>query len=192
MDPDGAFPDFFWDLFNAGIGSYSLIKNIFNGNGKEALQDAGAILVDGLAAIIPFVPGGASTSLKAKRTAEKALGVRKTTNKVGKSVKKNNIVKKGPKGNDGVGKKHGNSDHNKAIDDAIEKLPKEAKDVRKNQVQVDINGNKVGNNRPDIQYNKDGKHYNVEIDRNIRNNKRHQTKIKENDPDSEFEGKIIE
>jgi proline dehydrogenase len=65
--------------------------------------------------------------------------------------------------------KHGNPDYNKAIDDAIEKLPKEAKDVRKNQVQVDINGNKVGNNRPDIQYNKDGKHHNVEVDRNIRN-----------------------
>ena len=57
---------------------------------------------------------------------------------------------------------------------------------------VDINGKKIGNNRPDIQYNKDGKHHNVEVDRNIRNNKRHETKIKENDPDSEFEGIIIE
>ena len=28
----------------------------------------------------------------------------------------------------------------------------EAINIRKNQTQVDINGNKVGNNRPDIQY----------------------------------------
>ena len=167
-------------------------KSNGTGNEKEALQDVGGILVDGFAAIIPFVPGGASTSLKAKRAAEKALGVRKTANKVGKGVKKKNIVKNSPKPNNGKGGKHGNPDHNKTIDDAIENLPNEAKDVRKNQVQVDINGKKVGNNRPDIQYNKDGKHHNVEVDRNIRNSKRHETKIKENDPDSEFEGIIIE
>lgn len=34
--------------------------------------------------------------------------------------------------------------------------------IRKNQKQVDIDGNVVGNNRPDIQFDKQGKHTNIE------------------------------
>ena len=41
----------------------------------------------------------------------------------------------------------------------IKSIPQNAKSIRKNQVQVDVNGNKVGNNRPDIQYDYEGKHY---------------------------------
>ncbi|MBR5831759.1 MAG: hypothetical protein IKY79_04000 [Bacteroidales bacterium] len=37
-------------------------------------------------------------------------------------------------------------------------LDSDATEIRKNQVQVDVNGNKVGNNRPDIQYDYEGKH----------------------------------
>ena len=82
----------------------------------------------------------------------------------GKAAK---ALKKGPDPNGGKGGKHGNPDHNNAIDDAIKALPDGAYDIRKNQVQVDFNGNRVGNNRPDIQYNLNGKHYNIEIDRNL-------------------------
>ena len=46
--------------------------------------------------------------------------------------------------------------HNSAIDKYIEDMPPKAKNIRKNQTQVDINGNKVGSNRPDVQYDLNG------------------------------------
>ena len=64
--------------------------------------------------------------------------------------------------NDGNGKKHGGEGHNKIIDKIIKDArDKGAKEIRKNQQQVDFNGNKVGTNKPDIQYNYEGKHYNI-------------------------------
>ena len=51
-------------------------------------------------------------------------------------------------------KKHGGKGHNKIIDKIIKDArDKDAKEIRKNQQQVDFNGNKVGTNKPDIQYN---------------------------------------
>ena len=44
----------------------------------------------------------------------------------------------------------------------IDVLPQEATNVRKNQTQIDINGKKVGTNRPDLQYDLNDIHYNVE------------------------------
>ena len=100
---------------------------------------------------------------------------------------------KGPDANGGKGKPHGNSDHNAKIDEKINMLKddKSVTGIRKNQVQVDFDGNKVGNNRPDVQYNKDGKHYNYEVDRSVTNNATHEQVIKNNDPSSIFEGEII-
>ena len=97
----------------------------------------------------------------------------------------------GPKPNDGKGAPHGNPDHNAKIDDKIKSLRKgEATDIRKNQAQVDVNGNKVGNNRPDVQYNKDGVHHNCEVDRTKRN-ATHEEVIRKNDPNSIYEVEII-
>lgn len=62
---------------------------------------------------------------------------------------------------------YGGVQHNQAIDEYISDLPKVATNIRKNQVQVDVNGNMVGNNRPDIQYNLDGTHYNVEFENQV-------------------------
>ena len=99
---------------------------------------------------------------------------------------------KSPDANDGKGKPHGNPDHNAKIDERINSVREEgASNIRKNQTQVDFNGNKVGNNRPDVQYNKDGKHYNYEVDRSATNNAAHEQVIKNNDPSSRFEGEII-
>ena len=99
---------------------------------------------------------------------------------------------KAPDANGGKGKPHGNSDHNAKIDEKIKSIEaKGGSDIRKNQVQVDFNGNKVGNNRPDVQYNKDGHHYNYEVDRSATNNAAHEQVIKSNDPGSIFEGEII-
>ena len=60
----------------------------------------------------------------------------------------------------------------------------EAINIRKNQTQVDINGNKVGNNRPDIQYDIDEKHINVEFDAKPANGTKHQQTILKNDPNA--------
>ena len=71
--------------------------------------------------------------------------------------------------NESNGKKHGGKGHNKIVDKIIKDArDKGAKEIRKNQQQVDINGNKVGRNKPDVQYNYKGKHYNIEVDTTLR------------------------
>ncbi|HXE53180.1 MAG TPA: hypothetical protein VN541_09210, partial [Tepidisphaeraceae bacterium] len=86
----------------------------------------------------------------------------------------------GKMGGSGV---HGGSAHDNAINDYIENLPPEAENVRKGQAQVDVNGDKVGNNMPDVQYDLDGKHHNVEF--NTRDSRGHGDVIRANDPNSE-------
>lgn len=49
------------------------------------------------------------------------------------------------------------------------------------------NGNRVGNNRPDVQYDYNGQHYNVEFDNNSSNSVKHERTIRENDPNSQIE-----
>ena len=56
-------------------------------------------------------------------------------------------------------------------------LDSDATEIRKNQVQVDVNGNKVGNNRPDIQYDYERKHYVIEIDNRKRTSTMHEKTI---------------
>ena len=89
--------------------------------------------------------------------------------------------------NGGIGPKHGGTIHNDMLDDYINSLPSGAQNIRKNQQQVDINGNPVGENRPDIQYDMNGQHYNVEIDANYQNSIDHFMKINGNDPISSIE-----
>lgn len=84
-------------------------------------------------------------------------------------------------------KKHRGTGHNKAIDDFIADLKinqPNAAEIRKNQQQVDSNGNKVGSNRPDIQYDLNGIHYNVEFDTTAKGSQKHQNEIPKNDPNS--------
>jgi len=54
--------------------------------------------------------------------------------------------------------------------------------IRKNQQQVDVNGNNVGANRPDIQYDKNGKHNAIEYDNVPANGTAQGLVIKQNDP----------
>jgi hypothetical protein len=63
----------------------------------------------------------------------------------------------------------------------------EATNIRKNQQQVDVDGYNVGTNRPDLQYDVDGKHYNVEYGNSTRNSERHGEQIRRNDPISGVE-----
>jgi hypothetical protein len=83
------------------------------------------------------------------------------------------LVHNGPPGNPCAapppkpltGRPHGSPDHDAAIDAEIADMPQGSIDPRKNQAQVDAAGNKVGNNRPDLQYTdpKTGERVNVEV-----------------------------
>ena len=88
--------------------------------------------------------------------------------------------------NDGTAPKHGGVGHNGVIDDEIHNLKNDpdVTNIRKNQQQVDVNGNKAGTNRPDIQYDKDGVHHNVEFDTSDVGSMKHQNQIPGNDPNA--------
>ena len=88
--------------------------------------------------------------------------------------------------NNGMSKPHGGKIHNERIDKMIKKIKEDdgVNNVRKNQVQVDVNGNKVGNNRPDIQFDKNGEHTNIEYDTNKSSMEHHKKVVTENDPDA--------
>jgi len=89
--------------------------------------------------------------------------------------------------NGGNAPAHGGDVHNQMIDDYIDGLPENAVNIRKNQQQVDADGNNVGNNRPDLQYDIDGVHHNVEFDTNPDNSINHFNTINANDPASPIE-----
>ncbi len=210
VDSDGKFPEIIWDLFSIGIGVKSFADNVKAGNVWGAVFDAGGIVVDVVAAAVPFVPGGVGAVragikaakaadtvddvVDAARAADKALDAAKTADRVDNATDVAKGMKyRGPKANRGDAKPHGNADHNKAIDDKIKELnnSRTARDIRKNQTQVDFEGNKVGNNRPDVQWNAGGVHHNYEVDRTKKNSDRHKKVIEKNDPKAEFEYELI-
>ena len=209
MDPDGRFPDIVWDLFSVGLGVKSFADNVKAGNVWGAVFDAGGIVVDVVAAAVPLVPGGVGAvragikaakaadavddAVDAARAADKALDAAKTADRVDNATDVAKSMKRGPKPNGGDAKPHGNADHNKAIDEKIVELKQsgKAEEIRKNQAQVDYDGNKVGNNRPDVQWNTDGVHHNYEVDRTMKNSDRHKKVIEANDPKAEFEYELI-
>ena len=95
--------------------------------------------------------------------------------------------------NNGNGGKHGNDEHNDAIDKKIEQVRKEGgTDIRKNQQQVNAKGERVGTNRPDVQWNDaNGKHHCWEVDHNPNNSAYHGSVIPRNDPNAIVELQIL-
>ena len=87
-----------------------------------------------------------------------------------------------PKPNKGIAPQHGGFGHNERIDKEIANLKLQgAENIRKNQQQVDFFGNVVGRNKPDIQYNLEGVHYNVEYDTSHKSSLNHQKVLHAND-----------
>ena len=156
--------------------------------GGGAVAGGGTAFSGGTAAAVA-IPAGAAISDAGILAIGMGISMMSNTNKnASQGYNRGN----GPKPNNGEGKPHGNSDHNAKIDKKINSIRGEkATDIRKNQTQVNAAGEKVGNNRPDVQYNKDGQHYNYEVDRSAANNTAHEQVIKSNDPNSIFEGEII-
>ena len=72
VDPDGRAIETLWDVFNIGTGLVSLGANIAAGNVGGAALDVAGLLVDAGATVVPGVPGGASSAIRAARLAENA------------------------------------------------------------------------------------------------------------------------
>jgi hypothetical protein len=91
-----------------------------------------------------------------------------------------------PQGNDGTtDTPHGSPEHDAAVDGEIQEMrDKGYGDIRKNQAQVDAQGNKVGNNRPDAQGTnpETGQREHVEVDRVPARGAQHESDIMRNDP----------
>ena len=140
------------------------------------------------ATVLPGVPGGAGSAITAYRAADNVVDAANISKSGQKVIGIGNYI--APNG--GNAKPHGGAKHNAAIDNYIDGLPKEAKNIRKNQVQVDINGTKTGQNRPDVQYDINEQHVNVEFDSKPHNGEKHQQTIQKNDPESKIILKSIE
>ena len=194
VDPSGAILETIWDIANVAMDIASLKTNIGEGNIGGAVVDGVGLLLDAAAVVFPVVPGGAGTAIKTYRAADKVDKALDVTKGVQKGVSKASDIGKSsaPRPNNGYAKPHGGVKHNQAIDNEISNLPPNATNVRKNQTQVDVNGNKVGNNRPDVQYDLNGEHYNVEFDTKATNGYNHQKTIQANDPNSHVILKPIE
>ncbi|MEM8527424.1 MAG: 3-coathanger stack domain-containing protein, partial [Bacteroidota bacterium] len=80
-DPEGDCPDCIWDAINIGIGVKSFVDNVQQGNYGAAIVDGIGVVIDGAAAAVPFVPGGAGTVIKTARGADKAVDAIKGADK---------------------------------------------------------------------------------------------------------------
>ena len=69
VDPDGRYIETIWDVVSISIGVKNLRENIKAGNVKAAIGDGVGILIDGLAAAFPVVPGGIGAARTAGRAA---------------------------------------------------------------------------------------------------------------------------
>jgi RHS repeat-associated protein len=98
-----------------------------------------------------------------------------------------------PPANDGVSRPHGAPDHDQAIDDrAREVRGQGADDIRKNQTQVDAQGNRVGNNRPDLGYtDTNGVRHNEEWGRNEGRVEGQGDRARQNDPSCVTTGRCL-
>lgn len=127
-DQDGAIPlETIWDIANVGIGVTSLVQNIKEGNYWAAAADAGGVLVDAAAVVVPYVPGGVSTAIKAGRAADNAIDAAKTADKVSdvaKAVNKTTDAAKTLSKNKSIGKQG-----EKVVTEALQKEVGEGKQV---------------------------------------------------------------
>jgi len=113
----------------------------------------------------------------------------------GENTEPQNNGSKAPDANEGDSPQHGKADHDAAVNKEVKRMQDAGhKDIRKNQAQVNAKGEKVGNNRPDVQgtNTKTGKREIVEIDRTQKKADKHNKVIKKNDPDAEIINIIID
>ncbi len=74
-DPSGNVIETAWDIANLAMDVSSLALNLSAGNWGGAAMDAVGLIVDGAATVVPGMPGGAGTAIKAYRAADKVADV---------------------------------------------------------------------------------------------------------------------
>jgi len=72
VDTDGRIWETVWDIANVVMDAESLVSNVKSGNVGAAIVDGVGLLADVFAATVPFVPGGAGTTIKVARGVDKA------------------------------------------------------------------------------------------------------------------------
>mgnify|MGYP000864618658 CR=1 FL=1 len=92
----------------------------------------------------------------------------------------------------GLTRSIGRASHNQALQADIAALPRGATDIRVNQQQVNALGQRVGINRPDLQYTVNGQRYYVEYE-GVANPRgaAHEARILANDPSASFTLRIV-
>ncbi|TIC79606.1 hypothetical protein E8D34_20200 [Nocardioides sp. GY 10113] len=92
----------------------------------------------------------------------------------------------------GLGRSIGRASHNQALQADIAALPRGATGIRVNQQQVNALGQRVGINRPDLQYTLNGQRYYVEYE-GLANPRGalHEARILANDPGANFVLRIV-
>ncbi len=71
VDPDGRWIETLWDIANVVMGAKSAVDNFRSGNILSGVVDTGGAIVDLAAAVVPVVPGGVGTAIKAARAVER-------------------------------------------------------------------------------------------------------------------------
>ena len=182
VDPDGRAVETAWDLFSLSTGVTSFIANVKEGNIGGAFLDGVGIVVDAAAVILPGIPGGVGALIKGTKATDKLGDVLSTSDKISDATK---TINKTPVANGGFAPQHGGVKHDEKINNKVQELLQDfdITDIRKNQQQVDANGNKIGTNRPDLQWtDSEGIRHYWEIDKNKNSSVRHGEVIKKNDP----------
>lgn len=87
IDSTGKIFETVWDLANVAMDAASLARNISNGDFAAAAVDAGALLLDGAAVVVPGVPGGAGAVVKAARGADSAVDAMKGVERAAEATK---------------------------------------------------------------------------------------------------------
>ena len=93
-DPDGRIftPETIWDGANVVMDVASLSANLAAGNYGGAAVDAVGLIVDGAATVVPGVPGGAGTAIKAFRGADAAVGAARSGGKAADAAKNDPVI----------------------------------------------------------------------------------------------------
>jgi RHS repeat-associated protein len=171
------------------------IYDLSGANGDDIAEyEKGKLVFAGLSAIIGA--GELNALIKTGKFSANAL------RKIAKYGKFNPKIKRLPQDVKlGIGKKSppakptrgrtvgGNANQNVDVQKRVSDLKqKGATDIRIDQQQVNVNGEHVGINRPDLQYTLDGQRYNVEWDTpSSGRGLGHKSRIKANDPEANVE-----